>query len=128
MKSCITHVALYAQDLDKVKDFYVKYFDGISNEKYVNTKGFSSYFITFSSGARLEVMAHQQLVKRETVDRVNGLNHIAFAVGSKDAVLELTQHLIADGYELLSPPRTTGDGYFESCVADPEGNRVEICE
>jgi lactoylglutathione lyase len=128
MKSCITHVALYAQDLDKVKDFYVKYFDGICNEKYVNSKGFSSYFITFASGARLEVMAHQELIQRETLDRVNGLSHIAFAVGSKDAVLELTQQLIADGYELLSPPRTTGDGYFESCVADPEGNRVEICE
>lgn len=126
MKSYITHVAIYAHDLEKVKDFYVRYFDGISNDKYVNAKGFSSYFITFESGARLEIMAHQELSKREPVDKVNGLAHIAFAVGSKEAVLELTNLLIADGYELLSPPRTTGDGYFESCVADPEGNRIEI--
>ncbi len=128
MKSRITHVALYAKDLEKVKNFYVNYFDGSSNEKYVNGKGFSSYFITFAEGPRLEVMAHQELISREVMDKVNGLSHMAFALGSKEAVLELTQRLVDDGYELLSPPRITGDGYFESCVSDPEGNRVEICE
>jgi lactoylglutathione lyase len=109
-----------------MKDFYVKYFDGVCNDKYVNSKGFSSYFITFASGVRLEIMAHIDLVKREVADKVNGWSHLAFSVGSEEAVIELTNQLVADGYELLSPPRATGDGYFESAVSDSEGNRVEI--
>lgn len=128
MKSWITHVALYVKDMERMRDFYVKYFDGVSNDKYVNNKGFSSYFITFSSGARLEIMDHIELVEREVLDKVNGLSHVAFCVGSKEAVIELTSQLSADGYEVYSPPRLTGDGYFESCVSDPEGNRVEISE
>ncbi len=126
MNASITHIALYTLDLERSCAFYVKYFGGISNEKYVNAKGFSSYFITFQSGARLEIMAQNQLEYREGKDKVNGFHHIAFSVGSKDNVLELTDQIIADGYELLGGPRETGDGYFESCVSDPDGNRVEI--
>jgi lactoylglutathione lyase len=126
MKSSITHAAVYAEDIERMKDFYVKYFDGVCNDKYVNSKGFSSYFITFTSGARLEIMTHVELTKREVADKVNGWSHLAFSVGSEEAVVELTNQLVADGYELLSPPRSTGDGYFESCVSDSEGNRVEI--
>ncbi len=128
MKSIITHIALYATDIEKTKDYYTKYFDGISNNKYINSKGFSSYFITFDSNVRLEIMAHAELETREPKDKVNGWNHIAFSVGSKENVMELTDAIIADGYQLLSPPRETGDGYFESCVSDPDGNRVEITE
>lgn len=126
MNTMITHVAVYAIDLERSKDFYVKYFNGTPNEKYQNTKGFSSYFVTFSSGARLEIMGHTHLENCESKEMVNGWSHIAFSVGSKENVLKLTQQIVADGYTLLSPPRSTGDGYFESCVADPDGNRVEI--
>ena len=126
MNTFINHVAVYALDLEKSRDYYVKYFNGISNEKYINNKGFSSYFVTFSSGARLEIMANTNLFFREVKDTVNGWSHIAFSVGSKENVLKLTEQIISDGYALLSPPRETGDGYFESCVADPDGNRVEI--
>ncbi|MBP3887138.1 MAG: VOC family protein [Cellulosilyticum sp.] len=126
MNTFINHVAVYVTDLEKSKEYYVKYFNGVSNDKYVNNKGFSSYFLSFSSGARLEIMTHTDLLVRDVQDKVNGWSHIAFSVGSKENVLKLTEQITSDGYELLSPPRETGDGYFESCVADPDGNRVEI--
>lgn len=124
----ITHFAVYAQNLEKSKEYYVQYFHGSSNQKYENTKGFSSYFISFDSGARLEIMSHTDLEKRTQKDKESGWSHIAFSVGSKEAVIELTNRIVADGYALLSPSRVTGDGYFESCVSDPDGNRVEITE
>ena len=126
MNCSITHIAVYAKDLEKIKNFYVTYFNGVANKKYVNSTGFSSYFVEFSGGPRIEVMAHKELQEITPMDRVNGYNHIAFSVGSRERVIELTEELVKDGYELLSPVRETGDGYFESCVADPEGNRVEI--
>lgn len=126
MNTYITHVAIYTTDLEQLKNFYVKYFYGTSNEKYENAQGFSSYFITFPSGARLEVMSHRELEVREVLDKVSGWSHIAFSVGSRENVINITNQIVTDGYELLSPTRETGDGYFESCVADPDGNRVEI--
>lgn len=122
----ITHIALYAVDLEKSKEFYTKYFNGVSNQKYTNSKGFSSYFITYSSGARLELMSHTELEFRPVIDKVNGWSHVAFSVGSKEEVLRITNQIVNDGYELYSAPRDTGDGYYESAVADPDGNRVEI--
>ena len=97
-----------------------------SNEKYENSKGFSSYFLTFSQGATLEIMSHKELEHREILDKVMGISHIAFSVGSKDEVIALTKRITDDGYTLLSPPRNTGDGFFESCITDPDGNRIEI--
>ena len=128
MKVSITHVAIYTVDLERLKMFYQKYFFAESNTKYQNDSGFSSYFLTFSSGAKLEIMSHENLEQREVIDKVNGLSHIAFSVGTKDGVIEVTERIVNDGYQLLSPPRYTGDGFFESCVADPDGNRVEITE
>ena len=122
----ITHVAIYTMDIERSRSFYQKYFNAESNEKYVNSKGFSSYFLTFSQGVKLEIMAHTKLLQKELLDKVTGLNHIAFSVGSKDEVINLTERITGDGYTLLSPPRNTGDGYFESCIADPDGNRIEI--
>ncbi len=88
--------------------------------------GFSSYFISFGDGARLEVMHSDKLELREPSEFGSGWSHVAFSVGTKDAVLALTQKLVKAGYLLYSGPRETGDGYFESCVGDPDGNRVEI--
>lgn len=124
----ITHIGVYATDIKKSRDYYVTFFDGKSNELYKNSKGFSSYFITFDSGARLEIMHHVELEKREIIEKANGWSHVAFSVGSKEKVLEITDRIVNAGYKLLSPPRNTGDGYFESCVEDPDGNRVEITE
>lgn len=122
----IEHIALYVSDLEKGREFFEKYFGGKSNEKYSNSLGFSSYFITFADGARLELMTNQELLEENRIDKQIGYSHIAFSVGSKEKVLVITETLRRDGYEIVSEPRSTGDGYFESCVTDFEGNRVEI--
>ncbi len=126
MKVKITHVAVYVKDLEKARSYYTEFFNGTSNELYRNAKGFSSYFITFDGGATLELMHHVDLEKRSVVDKATGYSHIAFSVGSRQAVIELTEGIVKAGFELYSAVRETGDGYFESCVADTEGNRVEI--
>jgi len=126
MKANINHVAIYTMDLERLKVFYQKYFDAEINAKYENDKGFSSYFLTFSHGAKIEIMSHTGLEDREAIDKVTGLSHIAFSVGTKENVIALTERIVSDGYALLSQPRNTGDGFFESCIADPDGNRVEI--
>ncbi len=128
MSISITHVAIYTSDLERMKHFYEKYFKATSNPKYQNTNGFSSYFLNFGNEVRLEIMSHAQLEYREVLDKVNGISHIAISVGSKENVIALTERITNDGYSLLSPPRHTGDGYFESCIADPDGNRIEITE
>jgi len=121
----IEHIALYVRDLEITKNFYMKYFSAKSNEKYTNAKGFSSYFLTFEDGARLEIMSLPEL-NRPGVLPCLGYAHIAVSVGSVQYVNELTERLEKDGYDVISAPRTTGDGYYESVIADPDGNLIEI--
>ncbi|AQY50314.1 glyoxylase family protein [Listeria weihenstephanensis FSL R9-0317] len=122
----IEHVAIWVADIEKAKQFYTSYFDGVANEKYTNElKGFSSYFITYPSGARLEVMTRKDITDKKTAPLL-GWAHIAFSVGSKEHVDTLTKQLQNDGYTLESGPRTTGDGYYESVILDSEGNQIEI--
>ena len=123
----IEHIALYVNDLESARDFFVKYFDAVSNEGYHNTKtDFHSYFLLFSDGSQLEIMTKPDL--SDSGDLLNrfGYAHIAFSTGSKDAVDKLTAKLSADGYPVLNGPRTTGDGYYESCILGFEGNVIEI--
>ena len=123
----IEHIAMYVNDLEKAKDFFVKYFHAKSNDGYHNkTTNFRSYFLSFDDGARIELMSHPDIQDTEKGIRRTGLIHIAFSVGSKEKVDELTQMLKNDGYEVLSGPRTTGDGYYESCIVGIEGNQIEI--
>lgn len=124
----ITHIALCAKDLERERDFFMKYFAAVSNEKYRNPKtGFSSYFLIFEDGARLELMSYSDITDvREKNAHTMGYAHIAFSVGSRGNVLSLTERLRADGCRIVSEPRITGDGYFESVIADPEGNLIEI--
>lgn len=125
----IEHIALWVSDIEVIKDFYIKYFDAKANKKYINeTKAFQSYFISFDDGARLEIMQMPNILKKEnTADKQSmGYIHIALAVSDEQRVIELTERLRGDGYEVVSEPRRTGDGYFESCILDPEGNRIEI--
>lgn len=123
----IEHVAMYVNDLEKARDFFVKYFNAISNEKYHNKKtGFSSYFLSFDDGARLEIMNKPDLMDREKQLAETGYIHIAFSVGSKEAVDAFADRLRRDGYLIVSGPRTTGDGYYESCIIGVEGNQIEI--
>jgi lactoylglutathione lyase len=127
----INHIALWANNLEEIRDFYTTYFNMVCGEKYVNeTKGFTSYFLSFEdSETRLEIMNQQNISDHIGGDlRVCGLAHIAISVGDKTKVDELTAKLKTDGYIVASGPRMTGDGYYESVVLDPEGNLVEITE
>lgn len=128
MKAKVTHIGIYTMDLERLKDFYVKYFDAKCNEKYVNSKGFSSYFLTFDSDVRVEIMGNTHLEYHPFQDLESGMNHLAFSVGTKENVVALTKQLEEDGYTVVSQPRTTGDGYYESKVSDPDGNSIEITE
>lgn len=123
----IEHIAMYVNDLEAARDFFVKYFNATSNEGYHNkTTDFRSYFLSFSSGARLEIMTRPNLEDPDKSLNRTGYIHLAFSVGSREAVNALTEQLRSDGYSVISGPRTTGDGYYESCVMGIEGNQVEI--
>ncbi len=123
----IEHVAMYVNDLEGAKNFFVKYFGAVANDLYFNQKtGFRSYFLSFLDGARLEIMNKPGMSDSEKGPARTGYIHIAFSVGSKEKVDELTQTLREDGYQVISGPRTTGDGYYESCVLGFEGNQIEI--
>lgn len=125
----IEHIAMYVNDLEKTKDFFIKYFHAKSNDGYHNkTTDFRSYFLTFDDGARLEIMNKPDMTDDEKATSCTGYVHIAFSLGSKQAVDELTEKLRADGYHVISGPRTTGDGYYESCIIGIEGNQIEITE
>lgn len=123
----IDHIAVWVTDLEKMKLFYTRYFQGKAGSKYVNeAKGFSSYFLTFEDGTRLELMHKTGLEPAESTEKRQDLFHVAFATGSKEKVEILTEQLRSDGYRIYRDPRITGDGYYESIIADPEGNVVEI--
>ena len=123
----IEHMAMYVEDLEKAKEFFVKYLGGRANELYHNKKtDFRSYFISFEDGARLEIMNKPQMEDAGKGISRTGYINLAFSVGSKEKVDELTEILKNDGYEVLSGPRTTGDGYYESCILGIEGNQIEI--
>ena len=124
----IEHIAIWVKDIDKVCEFYRKYFGGVVHPIYHNpAKQFTSRFVTFESGARLEIMHHSN-VGPEAMFHVEhcGLTHLSFSVGSKEEVDRLTRQMSDDGIQVIGEPRTTGDGYYESVILDPEGNRVEI--
>ena len=124
----IEHIAIWCRDLEKMKAFYERYFSGEAGDKYVNSqKGFSSYFLRFSEGCRLELMHREDIRGKKSMEvEFTGLAHIAFSVGSRERVDQLTARLRADGHRISGEPRTTGDGYYESTIRDPEGNLIEI--
>ena len=123
----IDHIAMYVNNLESTRDFFVKYLGATSNEGYHNkTTDFRSYFLTFDEGTRIEIMNRPGMKDAEKELARTGYIHIAFNVGSKEKVDELTARLKMDGYEVISGPRTTGDGYYESCIIAIEGNQIEI--
>ena len=125
----IEHLAIWVADLERMKIFYEKYFQAKAGEKYHNPKKqFESYFLSFSDGPRLELMYRPDIesVNKNIAQEFIGFAHIAISVGSKEKVNTLTEELRSNGNEVIGEPRTTGDGYYESVVLDPEGNRIEI--
>ena len=125
----LDHVAMYVKDLEAAREFFVRYFAATSNELYHNPRtGLRTYFLSFGDGSRLEIMSHPDVTDGDRQMLRTGYIHLAFSVGGKDKVDELTERLRADGYAVVSGPRTTGDGYYESCVSGFEGNLIEITE
>ena len=123
----IEHIAMYVQDLEKTRDFFVKYFAAKSNAMYHNPNtDFKSYFLSFDDGPRLEIMQKPGVEAQTENQMRTGFIHVAISVGSKEQVDKLTETLKQDGYTVTSGPRTTGDGYYESCVVAVEGNLIEI--
>ena len=126
----IEHLAIWVSDLEASKAFYTTYFQARPGEKYINPqKKFTSYFLSFEGGARLELMHRPDIARIfDAGKEALGLTHFAISVGAKTRVDDLTEKLRKDGHTIVGEPRTTGDGYYESVVLDPEGNRIEITE
>jgi len=125
----IHHIAMWVSDLEKTKDFYVKYFGGIPNELHRDpSRQYQSYFISFEEGSELELMQMPAIDEGHNCEEKQflGITHLAFSVGSEENVDKLTKQIIEDGYTLNYGPKRTGDGFYESSVFDPELNRVEI--
>jgi lactoylglutathione lyase len=126
----LEHVAIWTDNLEKLKVYYTKYFGGISNEKYTNNKNeFESYFLTFKSGARLEIMKMPNIPANTNdtiVKQHKGIIHLAFGADTKQEVEDKAKELQAAGFMILSGPRITGDGYFEFETLDPDNNRLEV--
>ena len=124
----IEHLAIWSPDIERLRAFYERYFDARASAKYRNpTSRFESYFLTFAGGPRLELMQRPDVGRsNQTGEEWLGYAHLAISVGSEQAVDRLTGRLEDDGYRRLSGPRRTGDGYYESVVLDPDGNRIEI--
>jgi len=123
----IEHIAMYVSELEKAKDFFATYFHASANNGYYNSNtGFRSYFLTFEDGARLELMNRPECNGIEKDPYRYGFAHVAFSVGSREKVDALTKQLQQDGFQVIGGPRITGDGYYESCILDLEGNIIEI--
>jgi len=125
----IEHLAIWCSDIEKMKLFYAKWFNASANTRYFNpVKNFSSYFLSFESGPRLELMQMPGIPdnQNDLVKQYKGLIHFAISVGSAEEVNRLTEAMRFSGITILGEPRFTGDGYYESVIADPEGNRIEI--
>lgn len=125
----IEHIAIWVNDLEASRAFYEQYFGARAGEQYHNpTKNFTSYFLSFDTGCRLELMHKPEIPANcnDAMAQYRGIIHLAMSVGSKEKVDQLTEELRAAGYPIVREPRTTGDGYYESVVLDPEDNRIEI--
>lgn len=123
----LDHIALYVEDLEAMKDFYCRHFNATQNKKYHNpNSGLQTYFLSFDDGARLEIMQRPEMSPRADGAFPLGYTHISFKLGSTESVDLLTRSLQESGCPLLNGPRVTGDGYYESVLADPEGNLIEL--
>lgn len=125
----LDHLAMYVKDLEAVRTFFMHYFGASSNEMYHNPKtGLRSYFLSFEGGSRLEIMSRPDVIDEGRSLFQVGYIHLAFSAGGKEQVDRLTEKLQSDGFMVISGPRITGDGYYESCIEGPEGNLIEITE
>lgn len=126
----IDHIAIWTDNLERLKAYYLEFFEGTASARYTNNlTGFSSYFISFQSGARLELMTKPGIpdnLNDKVIAQHKGIIHVAFGVATMSDVDEMANHLRNDGYTILSGPRKTGDGYYEFETLDPDNNRIEV--
>ena len=125
----IGHIGIWTYDLEGLRNFYMHYFDASSSSGYYNhSKEFRSYFISFDGDCKIELMERPNIpkTKNDPIKQFTGIVHLAITVGSKEKVNQLTEELRGDGFRVVGEPRTTGDGFYESVILDPDGNRVEI--
>ena len=125
----VEHIAIWTRNIERLRKFYEKYFGAVSNARYINVRRqFESYFLSFHTGARLEIMYAPGIQESHTDKSIKqiGYAHLAFSLGSREQVDTLTSQLQSDGYEILDGPRYTGDGYYESSFLDPDGNLIEL--
>jgi lactoylglutathione lyase len=125
----IEHVAVWTAELERLRAFYEHWFGAVAGERYERAEtGFASYFLEFDGGARLELMSRPDIPvsANSAQTQFTGLVHLALALGSEEEVDRLTAALAHAGVEILDRPRRTGDGYYESAVLDPDGNRIEL--
>lgn len=128
----LEHIALWTKNIEELRDFYIRYFDAVSNEKYCSTHDFNqqfeSYFLSFDGDCRLELMQMASIPDGDSADgrETIGMTHFSFALDSREALEVLATRLEGDGHRLVGKPKMTGDGFYEACVLDPDGNRVEF--
>jgi len=126
----LEHVAIWTDNLEQLKQYYIKYFGATANEKYTSKQNqFHSYFLTFKSGARIEIMTKPGIPDNKNdrvTDQHKGIIHLAFGVNTMNEVDEKANQLISDGFKILRGPRKTGDGYYEFETLDPDDNRLEV--
>ena len=123
----IHNVGIFVKDLEGAKAFFESYFGAKLFKTYNEPESnYYSYIMDLDGQAKLELMNKPDMYDMEKPLNRTGFIHIAFSVGSKEKVDELTENLKAAGYDVVSGPRTTGDGYYESCIVGIEGNQIEI--
>jgi lactoylglutathione lyase len=126
----LDHVAIWTTQLEELKDYYVKYFNGVPNEKYTNKEtGFESYFLTFDKGSRLEIMQKPGIPENlndRVIEQHQGIIHLSFGVESMKTVIQKSNEMAKEGFRILRGPRRTGDGFFEFETLDPDNNRIEV--
>ncbi len=124
----VHHIAIWCRDLEQMRLFYCQYFGFMQGEKYSSkTHPFTSYFLHHpgQESCMIELM-HDPGMVHSNSEAATGIAHLAFSTGSEENVRKVTEQLRKDGHTVVIEPRRTGDGYYESQVLDPEGNRIEL--
>jgi len=125
----LDHLAITVSDLERTKNFFVKYFNCKLGKDYHNPRtGLHSCFVSFEGETRLELMRWDDIDFAPKHLQEKTYFHLSVSVGNKEEVDAMTARLQTDGYAVKSNPRTTGDGYYESVIVPFDSIELEITE